>query len=59
MGKAGRIELLEVYWPTTGKFQRFSDVAVDQFIETTEGDHAYRKRNLKSVTFQDDRGQDN
>ncbi len=37
LGKATRIDTLEIFWPTTGRTQRFHNVAVDQFIEITEG----------------------
>jgi len=43
LGKAGRIEVLEIFWPTTGRTQRFLNVPADQFIEITEGATAYRK----------------
>jgi len=42
IGKAQRIERLEVYWPTTDTQQRFENVAADQFIEITEGARDYR-----------------
>ena len=35
---AARVDLLEVYWPTTGQTQTFRDVAADRFIRITEGD---------------------
>ena len=38
LGEAARVDLLEVYWPTTGQTQTFRDVAADQFIRITEGD---------------------
>ena len=37
LGQASLVRELEVWWPTTGARQIFTDVAVDQFIEITEG----------------------
>ncbi len=37
LGQAGLVRELEVWWPTTGARQIFTDVPVDQFIEITEG----------------------
>jgi len=49
LGKAKKIEVLEIQWPTTGRTQRFLNVAVDQFIEVTEGRTKFRK--LPWTTF--------
>lgn len=38
LGEAARVDLLEVYWPTTGQTQTFRDVAADRFIRINEGD---------------------
>jgi hypothetical protein len=51
LGRAERIELLEVYWPTSDETQRFRDVAPDQMIEITEGEHTIRRVPLKSSEF--------
>ena len=51
LGKAQRIDLLEVFWPTTGKTQRFQNVAVDQMIEITEHQTEYRKLDLQEARF--------
>jgi hypothetical protein len=37
LGKATRVALLEVYWPTSDTTQVFRDVAVDQTLEIREG----------------------
>ena len=37
LGKAAKIERLEVYWPTTGMTQTFTSVPLDQTIKITEG----------------------
>ena len=51
LGKAAKIEALEILWPTTGKTQRFLNVPVDQFVEVTEGESEYRKLSWKAVRF--------
>ena len=52
LGKAGKIDTLEVYWPTSDTTQRFDDVAVNQFIEITEGLDAFRTVPLKRFDFE-------
>ena len=37
LGKAAKIERLEVYWPTTGLTQTFTSVPLDRTIQITEG----------------------
>jgi len=37
LGSAGRVEKLEIHWPTSGTTDRFSDVAVDRLVECREG----------------------
>ncbi len=37
IGKATRVETLEVTWPTSKTVQVFHDVAADKFMEITEG----------------------
>ena len=49
LGKANQIELLEIFWPTTGLTQRFRNVPVDCILEITEGDTEYRR--LETETF--------
>jgi hypothetical protein len=51
LGQAERIELLEAYWPTSDQTQRFSDVAMDQRIEITEGEDGYRRLPLRKMAF--------
>ena len=43
LGRAARIETLEILWPTTGSKQVFRDVPLNQAIEVREGDPAIRK----------------
>jgi hypothetical protein len=42
VGHAKVIDLLEVHWPTSGLTQTFHQVAVDQFVEITEGREEFR-----------------
>jgi hypothetical protein len=51
LGSAGRIDTLEVYWPTSGSTQKFQDVEADQFIEITEGERSFRKLTWKTLQF--------
>jgi hypothetical protein len=49
LGKADRVETLEIRWPTSGTTQVFHDVAVNQAIEVTEFAANYRKLDWKPV----------
>ncbi len=49
LGKASRIEQLEVFWPTTGVTQTFSDLPVDQTIQIVEGEESYSTVELKTL----------
>ncbi len=40
LGKAEKIEILEVYWPTSDSTQTFHDVAMDRSIQIVEGEDA-------------------
>jgi tetratricopeptide (TPR) repeat protein len=51
LGKAQRIETLEVYWPTTDQTQQFEDLEVNQFVEIVEASDAFRKIPLQSASF--------
>ncbi len=44
VGKAQRIEAIEVYWPASDTTQRFRNVAVDQWIEIREGQASFSSR---------------
>ena len=55
LGRAERIESLEIHWPMSGRTQRFQDVGVDQFIVLTEDrdeyeDLPYRPVGLRTAT---------
>jgi hypothetical protein len=47
LGKAERIDRVEIHWPTSGTTQVFSDVAVNQMIEVTEFADEFRKLDWK------------
>ncbi|HEY7156596.1 MAG TPA: CRTAC1 family protein [Gemmataceae bacterium] len=49
VGKAERIAVLEISWPTSGTTQVFRDLAVKQAIEVTEFTHDYRKLDWKRI----------
>jgi hypothetical protein len=51
IGKAERIALLEVHWPTSGTTQTFRDLPVNQAIEVTEFATNFRKRAYKSISL--------
>jgi hypothetical protein len=49
LGKADRVAVLEIHWPTSGTTQVFRDVAVNQAVEITEFAQEYRKLDWKPV----------
>jgi hypothetical protein len=49
LGKAKRVALVEVYWPTSKTKQVFHDLAVNQGIEITEFASDYRQRVWKPI----------
>ena len=51
LGSAARIERLEVFWPTTGETQSFTDVPVDRIIRIVEGETSYSTLELTTVEF--------
>jgi len=51
VGAVTRIKRLEVYWPTSKIRQSFDNVAVDQFIEITEGAKMYQVLKRQSLRF--------
>jgi hypothetical protein len=55
VGRASKIDVLEVFWPTTGKTQRFENVDVDQLLEITEGRASFRRLPLESISFHHNR----
>lgn len=51
VGVAREIRELEVYWPTTGATQRFTDLAVNQFISIWEGAESYTVLTRPRIEF--------
>ena len=49
LGKAEKIEMLEIFWHTTGLTQKFHDVPLNQFIQVTEGETQYTTIQLKKL----------
>ncbi|OWK37771.1 CRTAC1 family protein [Fimbriiglobus ruber] len=49
LGKADRVAVLEVYWPTSGTTQVFRDVPVNRGIEVTEFATDYRTLDRKPI----------
>ncbi len=55
LGKASKIEALEIFWPTTGITQTFHNVSVDQFIQIVEGAEQYTTLTLKKLELDAER----
>ena len=51
LGKADKIEAIEIYWPRTDKTQTFRDVAMDQAIQIVEGEDRFTRINVKSLVL--------
>ena len=49
LGKAQRVESLEVYWPASGMRQVFSDVPFDTHLRVIEGEDEYEVMDLPPV----------
>ncbi len=49
LGRATRIERLEVFWPATGRTQVFEDVATDRFLRIVEDRDVIEVIELRSV----------
>lgn len=49
LGDAARIDVLEIYWPTTGIKQEFHDVGADRLLRIVEGRAHYEEIPLGSV----------
>ncbi len=49
LGKADRVAVLEVHWPTSGTTQVFRDISADQGIEITEFAESYRRLSWKRI----------
>ena len=51
LGKSQQVELLQVFWPTTGLTQTFEGVACNQFIQIVEGAQEYTELKLRRLTL--------
>ncbi|MCP4507917.1 MAG: CRTAC1 family protein, partial [Fuerstiella sp.] len=51
LGQATSVQTLEIYWPTSDTTQTFRDVAVDQFLEITEGQQELQRRVYTTAPF--------
>ncbi len=51
LGTATRIEALEIFWPTTGRTQTFTDVPVDRVLRTVESEPSYETVPLDALEF--------
>ena len=49
LGKAERVAVLEVYWPTSGTTQTFHDLPANAYVEVTEFASDYRERKVEPV----------
>jgi len=49
LGKARGAQLLEIFWPRTGKTQTLADLPAGQFIQIVEGEKGYTKLSLKRL----------
>jgi tetratricopeptide (TPR) repeat protein len=54
LGQATAIRSIDITWPTTGKTQSFSDVAMDQIVAIREGDPQMKKLELKVLHLSPD-----
>jgi hypothetical protein len=55
LGKANRVAVVEIHWPTSGTTQVFRDVAADQAIQVTESVDKFRvitRKRLSSLSAQ-------
>jgi hypothetical protein len=57
LGKASRVEVLEVFWPTTGETQTWTNVRVDQAIQIVEGEPSYSTLALTPIRLGRSAGQ--
>ncbi|HEV3385222.1 MAG TPA: CRTAC1 family protein [Gemmata sp.] len=51
LGKANRVALLEIYWPTSGTTQVFRDIAINQTVVITEFDKKYETRTWQPIAL--------
>ena len=51
LGTSRVVDVLEVYWPTTGESQTFRQVPADQLVEIVEGEDTLRRIELERGRF--------
>ncbi|MXZ71519.1 MAG: CRTAC1 family protein [Acidobacteria bacterium] len=51
LGRASRIEQLDIFWPATGVTQTFTDVPADRTIHVVEGESDYATLELRTFAF--------
>jgi len=51
LGRAEKIERVEILWPTTGRTQTFTDVPLDEHIRITEDSPNWEPIHVKSFTL--------
>ena len=51
LGRASRIERLEVFWPATGRTQTFPDLPLDRIIHIVEGEESYSLLPLRTLAL--------
>jgi hypothetical protein len=51
LGRARRIDMMEIWWPASGSRQVFRNVKVNQFIELKESEDNYRALSLHSFAL--------
>jgi hypothetical protein len=54
LGKASRVDTLEIWWPTSNTRQLFHDVMPNQYIEVHEFANVYLKANRRPVPIPGD-----
>ena len=51
LGRAERIEELEIFWPTTNQTRKFTRVPLDAFIQIVEGSDRFNRLEVQQCAF--------
>ena len=51
LGKASRLERLDIFWPATGATQTFADLPLDRVIHIVEGEESYSTLALRTLAL--------
>ena len=51
LGQSTKVDILEIFWPTTGHKQRIDNISAGQWLHITEGKESFRKLRLKPMGF--------